>query len=80
MDVVLTTYGTIKSEFSRGNGLLHRTDFFRIVLDEGTKFLHSSGLLWHLKLTPSLQPTMYARDQLRSLLLLMRFQRTDAGV
>ncbi|KAJ6007434.1 helicase [Penicillium herquei] len=33
-DVILTTYGTVTSEYSRKNGLLHSTEFFRVVLDE----------------------------------------------
>lgn len=34
-DIVLTTYGTIKVDFSEKKNLIFRTEFFRIVLDEG---------------------------------------------
>jgi hypothetical protein len=38
---MLTTYATAMSELRRRKGLLHTTDFYRLVLDEGT---HRSGL------------------------------------
>ncbi|KAJ5716588.1 hypothetical protein N7493_008499, partial [Penicillium malachiteum] len=33
-DVILTPYGTLPSEYSRKDGLLNCTEFFRVVLDE----------------------------------------------
>lgn len=36
IDIILTTYATAMSELKRGKGLLHKTDFYRLVLDEGT--------------------------------------------
>jgi SNF2 family DNA or RNA helicase len=44
MDVVLTTYGTVNSEFTRKDGLLHNTEFFRVVLDEGMFLTNSKRL------------------------------------
>jgi SNF2 family DNA or RNA helicase len=35
-DVVLTTYATVLSEFSKDNSVLYRIEWFRVVLDEGT--------------------------------------------
>ncbi|KGO58230.1 Helicase, C-terminal [Penicillium expansum] len=37
-DIVLTTYGTIKVDFSEKKNLIFRTEFFRIVLDEEEMF------------------------------------------
>jgi SWI/SNF-related matrix-associated actin-dependent regulator of chromatin subfamily A3 len=34
-DLVLTTYDTLAIEFSRGNSVLQRVSWFRIILDEG---------------------------------------------
>ncbi|CAI7574983.1 unnamed protein product [Penicillium glandicola] len=34
-DIVLTTYGTMKVDFSERKSLIFRTEFYRIVLDEG---------------------------------------------
>ena len=34
-DIILTSYGTVTSEHSKGNSVLARLDFFRVVLDEG---------------------------------------------
>jgi SNF2 family DNA or RNA helicase len=39
-DVVLTTYATVASEFSKDNSVLYRVEWFRVVLDEGTFSLH----------------------------------------
>jgi SNF2 family DNA or RNA helicase len=36
IDIILTTYATAVSELRRRKGLLHKTDFYRLVLDEGT--------------------------------------------
>jgi len=35
-DIVLITYATVASEFSKGNSVLHSVNWFRIVLNEGT--------------------------------------------
>ena len=37
-DIVLTTYGTVAADFKRKGSLLHRTQWYRIVLDEGLAF------------------------------------------
>jgi SNF2 family DNA or RNA helicase len=42
IDIMLTTYATAVSELRSGKGLLHKVDFYRLVLDEGT---HSCDLL-----------------------------------
>jgi hypothetical protein len=34
-DIVLTTYATLVYEFQRGASMLHRTHWYRFVLDEG---------------------------------------------
>lgn len=34
---MLTTYATAMSELRRRKGLLHKTEFYRLVLDEGTQ-------------------------------------------
>lgn len=34
-DLILTTYATVSTEFSGGTSVLHRMNFFRLVLDEG---------------------------------------------
>lgn len=34
-DVILTTYGTVMADRRRGNSILHRIDWYRLVLDEG---------------------------------------------
>ncbi|KAJ3536179.1 hypothetical protein NM208_g5824 [Fusarium decemcellulare] len=33
-DIILTTYGTVMAECRRGNSVLHRIDWYRMVLDE----------------------------------------------
>ncbi|KAJ6150203.1 helicase [Penicillium samsonianum] len=43
-DIVLTTYGTVTSEFRLKRGLLHKTDFFRVVLDEAHHIRSRSGI------------------------------------
>ncbi|KAJ5959495.1 uncharacterized protein N7479_006645 [Penicillium vulpinum] len=42
--IVLTTYGTVTSEFRLKRGLLHKTDFFRVVLDEAHHIRSRSGI------------------------------------
>jgi SWI/SNF-related matrix-associated actin-dependent regulator of chromatin subfamily A3 len=37
-DIVLTTYSTLVIDFSKGFGVLHRVQWFRVVLDEGMSF------------------------------------------
>jgi SWI/SNF-related matrix-associated actin-dependent regulator of chromatin subfamily A3 len=34
-DVVLTTYASIAADFCRGSSILHRIEWYRVVLDEG---------------------------------------------
>lgn len=36
-DVVLTTYETLSADFDRGDSVLYRLAWFRIVLDEGAE-------------------------------------------
>ncbi|KAI9147996.1 DNA repair protein RAD5B [Paramyrothecium foliicola] len=33
-DIVLTTYGTLAADFGKGQGILHRTRWYRVILDE----------------------------------------------
>jgi len=35
-DVVITTYATIAAEFCRGQSILDRVEWYRLVLDEGS--------------------------------------------
>ncbi|KAM0522526.1 hypothetical protein ACHAPE_002117 [Trichoderma viride] len=56
-DIVLTTYSTLKAEFQNKKSLLHRVDWYRIVLDEATLFYRSCDELhasfrWCLTGTP----------------------------
>jgi SWI/SNF-related matrix-associated actin-dependent regulator of chromatin subfamily A3 len=37
-DIVLTTYSTLVVDFSKDLGVLHRVQWFRVVLDEGMSF------------------------------------------
>ncbi|KAI9779018.1 MAG: hypothetical protein M1816_003778 [Peltula sp. TS41687] len=39
-DLILTTYTTVTTEFSRGTSVLHRMNFFRLVLDEAHAIRH----------------------------------------
>ena len=44
-DIVITTYGTLAADFSKGaNGVLHRLKWFRIVLDEAHTVRESKSL------------------------------------
>lgn len=38
-DIVLTTYGTVAADISRGRTMLHRINWFRVVLDEGNNLI-----------------------------------------
>jgi SWI/SNF-related matrix-associated actin-dependent regulator of chromatin subfamily A3 len=38
-DVVITTYNTLASEYSKKESVLHRVSWYRIVLDEGKGIL-----------------------------------------
>jgi SWI/SNF-related matrix-associated actin-dependent regulator of chromatin subfamily A3 len=47
-DIVLTTYATAAVDFWRGQSTLHRINWYRVILDEGSfvySHINSSGLL-----------------------------------
>lgn len=76
--IVLSTYGTVAADFSRGGGVLYNVKWYRLVLDEGINMFGDWFIEWPK--AKSKQRTSFVTGRLSNLKLSQHSTELFAGV